>query len=250
MAGIEPVKTNMLLQRIAYAVEKKMDSTEYVKSVNGKSNGDKKKLTKSPDDKEEKVKKSIKKKSDSDKKSTDRKVKKSPLSTPKSTDRSSVSKESKVKKSKKTVDKDKEAKSKTLKIKTEQISPEMKINESDKVGTDVPEKPEDTERRDSVQSKSPTVPAKEIINKDAVQNNIESKVDMPVVVKKPEEVEEPKEAQGKDTEVKKRQGSAGLIRPKSARPKSAERDNVASAKVRKIQESSAPIEMKSKYLSN
>ncbi|XP_064211466.1 TRAF3-interacting protein 1 isoform X2 [Tribolium castaneum] len=203
VAGLEPTETNILLQTIGKAIEKKVDSSEYVKQLQSDKNEKIKKTTsKTVINNEEKVR------------STPKVKEKHSNETPKSTDRekSKPKRTSKESRSKPASD-DGKAKSKEKPKKTKDTTKETSQKPS-KESTEIPTttaeiiSPVDNidEKQNLTETPESSVP--ETVNTNLSVPDEESiKTIIPQITETPEA-----------TEPRKRSASAS--RPKSARPKS------------------------------
>ncbi|XP_044265705.1 TRAF3-interacting protein 1 [Tribolium madens] len=222
VAGLEPTETNILLQTIGKAIEKKIDSSEYVKQfqsgdILGK---DKNRKSKKPSDKNEKVKKTSKIVIDNEEKSRVPKVKdkQSNNETPKSTDRdkSKPKRTSKESKGKPASD-DGKTKSKEKPKKTKEKSKDVTTKEkASKESTEIPT------------TTAEIMSTVEINEKQNLSDTVDSSVPENVVTLKPEEefikTIIPQTTETTDSNltegIEPRKRSASASRPKSARPKS------------------------------
>ncbi|EFA06251.1 TRAF3-interacting protein 1 isoform X1 [Tribolium castaneum] len=218
VAGLEPTETNILLQTIGKAIEKKVDSSEYVKQLqSGEIINDKTRKSKRPSDKNEKIKKTTSKtviNNEEKVRSTPKVKEKHSNETPKSTDRekSKPKRTSKESRSKPASD-DGKAKSKEKPKKTKDTTKETSQKPS-KESTEIPTttaeiiSPVDNidEKQNLTETPESSVP--ETVNTNLSVPDEESiKTIIPQITETPEA-----------TEPRKRSASAS--RPKSARPKS------------------------------
>ncbi|XP_050297469.1 TRAF3-interacting protein 1 [Anthonomus grandis grandis] len=229
VAGLEPTETNILLQTIAKCIDKKIDTTDYVKKVNSGENLAHEKSTKKPD--KEKIEKktssreSIKKRDLS--KTREKNVKSTPKSTDRETTKDSTRKSNKELSRKKTEKEDssKKQESSTKKVKEQPIK-NSKAQEEPKTQKDATEEPLNIK-----------VTPKEEKTIEDNKNDIQTRNITPEQNDKTSENEENnQEPTSTNEEVNiqstilnnfsnVRQSSAGLVRPKSARPKSSGTSN-------------------------
>ncbi|CAH0550770.1 unnamed protein product [Brassicogethes aeneus] len=216
VAGLEPSETNLLLQTIGQAIDKKLDSREYVKSINDANLSTEKNKVKRPSEKEEKVKKSSK--TDDDKKSTTKKVSKKPsVETPKSTDRIKLNtpREKKIVKKKEEISKEKSSKVKSSKTESKIINEEPKIVTKESPREEKLETKESIVENTTIIKETPKEIKKDEQETKTVEENTE-----------PKKNSHKNEENQNESHVFKRPGSSALVRPKSARPKSGDREKI------------------------
>lgn len=199
MAGLEPTETNILLQTIGKAIEKKLDSTEYVTQLHSGQITKKSKKPSEKNDKNKKTKTNVNETKAVTKKATE---------TPKSTDREKT-------KTKRTINKESKSKASSDDGKLKSKQKEKKIKEKPEI-VQSPEK-ENTPSLPTINNLEPVV---EIIEKNELKSeNIsadinrsqpDDNVNKPEVIQ-PSVITEPQN----DNE-----GRKSASRPKSARPRS------------------------------
>lgn len=231
IAGLEPSETNKLLQAIGYAIDKKIDSKEYVKNVNTQSKlSDKtKKASKKNSVKSEKIKGSVR-----EKQSETRTTK--PETTNKNTSEGKVSE--KIKKKSKKDDNRKEV---------EKISPsaqkEMQVHKADNKhisdnnsknsNLEVIEKPNNVDKE--ITQKNDFLKLKEDISE---KNNI---ADTDTKKERKEELNETTISTDKDVSLENNsvdyeQPRIRSARPKSARPQTSDVKKVIPATIEKLED--------------
>lgn len=211
VAGLEPTETNILLQTIGKAIERKTDSSEYVKQLHSGQivNNDKVKKSKKPSERNDNLKKSSKIIKDTHNGTTKIKEKQNSNETPKSTDRdkSKTKRTTKDPKSKVGSDDGKTKTKEKEKTKKKEVTKEIVKKESkEKVETPkpaveiIPEK-QTTAETNEIESTTRSYPDEESVKTSTNLQNIEADANVTEA-----------------TEPRKRSASAS--RPKSARPKS------------------------------